>query len=160
MIRLRFEGMSDAHSQVVGPCEAFRVAGNFLREFPANTVIGNYTRHQWHVRGGHFGRYDAIDPCVVYFADAEGTRHRCARPFKVLHVADGTMYAAEKLFAKFIDETLLWHSFELRELLAESDHQQRVTGSSHRSPPKPDRRDRRRDSGRQRVAYGCACSEL
>jgi hypothetical protein len=65
------------------------------------------------VRGGHFSRYDNVDPCCVYFSDAEGTRSEGFGPFESMHVADGTMYTKEKLFAKFIDETLLWHSFEL-----------------------------------------------
>ena len=52
-------------------------------------------------------------PCRVYFADFEGTHSEVFGPFEQLHVADGTMYTQEKLFAKFIDETLLWHSFEL-----------------------------------------------
>jgi hypothetical protein len=113
MIRLQFQGMQEVHNIVVGPAQAFRVAGNFLRQLPDNAVIGEYSRHQWHVRGGHFSRYDSVDPCCVHFTDAEGTRSETFGPFESMHVADGTMYTKEKLFAKFIDETLLWHSFEL-----------------------------------------------
>ncbi len=113
MIRLKFEAMQEAHSVVVGPAEGFRVAGNFLRKLPKNVVIGEYSRHQWHVGGGHFARYDCIDPCRVIFADAEGAQSEAFGPFDKMHVADGTMYANDKLFAKFIDETVLWHSFEL-----------------------------------------------
>ena len=113
MVHLTFEALQAARSVTVGPAEGFRVAGNFLRELPSNTVLGEYSRHQWHVRGGHFSRYDCPDRCHVYFADAEGTRSEIFGPFASLHVADGTMYTQDKLFAKFIDETLLWHSFEL-----------------------------------------------
>jgi hypothetical protein len=113
VIHLIFEGMQEARSVKVGPAEGFRVAGNFLRELPSNTVVGQYSRHQWHVRNGHFSRYDCNEPCLVYFADAEGVRSETFGPFDRLHVADGTMYTREELFAKFIDETLLWHSFEL-----------------------------------------------
>jgi hypothetical protein len=113
MVRLKFEAMTDAHSVVVGPCEGFRVAGNFLRELPGNLVVAVYHRHQWHVQDGHFSRYDCLEPCQVCFADAEGTRTSLLGPFRALHTADGTMYADDALFAKFIDETLLWHSFEL-----------------------------------------------
>jgi hypothetical protein len=105
--------MQEARSAIVGPAEGFRVAGNFLRELPSNTVLGEYSRHQWHVLDGHFSRYDCHETCHVYFADAEGVHSRSFGPFDSLHVADGTMYARDKLFAKFIDETLLWHSFEL-----------------------------------------------
>jgi hypothetical protein len=113
MVRLKFEGMSSGQSIVVGPSEAFRVAGNYLRRLPANEVIAEYSRHQWHVQGGHYSRYDAVDRCYIYFADFEGVRTGPFGPFDTMHVADGTMYTADSLFAKFVDETLLWHSFEL-----------------------------------------------
>ena len=113
MIRLKFEAMQDARSVWVGPAEGFRVAGNFLRELPSHAVIGEYSRHQWHIGEGHFSRYDCNDRCYVHFTDAEGARSRVFGPFEGLRVADGTMYTKEKLFAKFIDETVLWHSFEL-----------------------------------------------
>jgi hypothetical protein len=113
MIKLRFEGLHEGQAITLGPAEGFRVAGNFLRELPSNEVLGHYSRHQWHVRDGHFSRYDCNEPCLVYFADREGTRSETFGPFRRLHVADGTMYTLEALFAKFIDETLLWHSFEL-----------------------------------------------
>jgi hypothetical protein len=113
MVRLKFEAFQEAHSVIVGPSTGFRIAGNFLRQLPDGDVVGQYARHQWHVGGGHFARYDCIDRCCVLFADAEGTRSAMFGPFEILHVADGTMYAADKLFAKFIDETVLWHSFEL-----------------------------------------------
>ena len=112
-IRLKFEAMQEARAVTVGPAPGFRVAGNFLRELPSNDVLGEYSRHQWHVRGGHFSRYDCIDACHVCFADAEGVLSEAFGPFAGLHVADGTMYTLDKLFAKFIDETVLWHSFEL-----------------------------------------------
>jgi hypothetical protein len=105
--------MQEAHSVIVGPAEGFRVAGNFMRRMPDSEVIGEYSRHQWHVRNGHFSRYDNLDPCCVHFADADGARSPVFGPFDQMHVADGTMYTHETLFAKFIDETLLWHSFEL-----------------------------------------------
>jgi hypothetical protein len=113
MVRLRFQALQDVHSITVGPAVGFRVAGNFLRQLPDNVVVGAYHSHQWHVQDGHFSRYDCIDPSRVYFTDIEGTPTQLFGPFAQLHVADGTMYTADKLFAKFIDETLNWHSFEL-----------------------------------------------
>jgi hypothetical protein len=113
MISLRFEALQEQHGLTVGPEEAFRVAGNFLRRFPTGEVLGQYARHQWHVGDGHFSRYDCTEPCRVWFADSEGTPSESFGPFDRLHVADGTMYTDEALFAKFVDESLLWHSFEL-----------------------------------------------
>jgi hypothetical protein len=113
MIALRFEALQTQHCITVGPADGFWVAGNFLRRLPDNEVVGEYSRHQWHVQDGHFSRYDCADPCVVYFTDREGTKSETFGPFAQLHVADGTMYAGDERFAKFIDETLLWHAFEL-----------------------------------------------
>ena len=113
MIRIKFQGLQDARSVTVGPAEGYRVAGNFLRELPSNAVVANYGRHQWHVNDDHFSRYDCLDRCRVQFSDVEGTLSEQFGPFKTLVTADGTMYADDKLFAKFIDETVLWHSFEL-----------------------------------------------
>jgi len=113
VITLHFEALQSHHSITVGPAEGFRVGGNFLRRLPGNEVLGEYSRHQWHVQGGHFSRYDCLESCLVYFADREGTRSAAFGPFESLYVLDGTMYAAGKLFSKFSDETLLWHSFEL-----------------------------------------------
>jgi hypothetical protein len=113
LIELHFQGLHAAQSVVVGPAEGFRLAGNFLRQLPEGIVVGDYSRHQWHVRDGHFSRYDVRRPCWITFADAEGALSSRFGPFESLFTADGTMYAADKLFAKFIDETVLWHSFEL-----------------------------------------------
>lgn len=113
MVKLRFNAMEPTKSIVLGPVEGFRVAGNFLRQLPDNTVVGEYSRHQWHVRDGHFARYDALSPCRIHFEDTYGARSEIFGPFADLHVADGTMYTADRLFAKFVDESLLWHCYDL-----------------------------------------------
>jgi len=113
VIRLHFDALQKQHGITVGPAEGFRVAGNFLRQLPGNEVIGHYARRQWHVQGGHFSRYDCNEPCCVYFMDPEGAESEKFGLFDRLFVADGTMYTGDQLFAKFIEETLLWHSFEL-----------------------------------------------
>jgi hypothetical protein len=112
MIRLKFETFQEAHATTLS-ADAFRVSGNFLRQMPGSEVAGEYRRHQWHVGGGHYSQYKCLDSCWIYFADIEGTASVVFGPFSALRVGDGTMYANEVLFAKFIDETLLWHSFRL-----------------------------------------------
>jgi hypothetical protein len=113
MIRLKFSGIQSAHDVTIGPEAGFRAAGNFLRTLPANAVVGEYMKHQWCVQDRFFSRYDCMEPCIIYFTDAEGTPTKCFGPFQSVHTADGTMYADDELFAKFIDESLLWHSFRL-----------------------------------------------
>jgi hypothetical protein len=113
MLRLKFAAIHPAHSLVLGPAERFHIAGNFIRQEPGNTVLAEYVRHQWRVRDQFFSRYDCTEPCCIYFTDAWGNQSEHFGPFQELLVADGTMYANDQLFAKFIDETLLWHSFRL-----------------------------------------------
>jgi len=113
MIRLKFSGFQDTHDVTVGPEPGFRAAGNFLRTVPGNLVLGEYRKHQWCVQERHFSRYDCLDPCLIYFTDVEGMPTQTFGPFEKVHVADGTMYTDDQLFAKFIDESLLWHSFRL-----------------------------------------------
>ena len=113
MVRLKFAGMHEAHSVVVGPAERFRIAGNFMHQEPGGQVTGQYVRHQWLLQDRYFSRYDSLDPCILYFANALGDESERFGPFQELFVADGTMYADGQLFAKFADETLLWHSFVL-----------------------------------------------
>jgi hypothetical protein len=113
VITLKFQTMQEAFAATVGPAPAFRVAGNFMRQLPEERVVAEYTRHQWRVKDRYFSRYDCMDPCLVHFSDVEGSTTERFGPFKELFVADGTLYADGKLFAKFSDETVLWHSFEL-----------------------------------------------
>jgi hypothetical protein len=113
MIQLLFGGVSKAQDVALGPAPAFRVAGNFIRVLPSNEVVAFYHNHQWQVKDGHYSRYDCHQPFVIHFEDAEGASTPVYGPFKTLFVADGTMYTDNELFAKFIDETLNWHSFKL-----------------------------------------------
>ncbi len=113
MIRLRFGGISQTYDVSLGPSRAFRVAGNFIRHWPGGEVAAMYRNHQWQVGKDHYSRYDCTDPCAVHFEDAAGIATSVFGPFRALLTADGTMYADDQLFAKFIDETVNWHSFEL-----------------------------------------------
>jgi hypothetical protein len=113
MVRLKFAGMHDAHSALVGPAEAFLVAGNFMYAQPGEKPVAQYIRHQWRVQDQYFSRYDALDPCTLHFTNAQDDASERFGPFRDLFAADGTMYAGGELFAKFAEETLLWHSFKL-----------------------------------------------
>lgn len=113
MISLKFQTMQEALAAKVGPAPAFRVAGNFMRQLPEERVVAEYVRHQWRLQDRYFSRYDCFEPCLIHFTDVEGAATQRFGPFHELFVADGTMYAGGKLFAKFTEETVLWHSFEL-----------------------------------------------
>lgn len=116
MLRLRFQSMQAAHSLEVGPAERFRICGNFVRELPSERAIAQYGHHQWKVNGGHFSRYDCLDPCIAFFSDQQGGQSRTLGPFAHLHVADRTAYADDRLFAKFAEEQELWRCFDLGSL--------------------------------------------
>jgi hypothetical protein len=113
MIQLLFGGVSKIHDVSLGPAQGFRVAGNFIRELPSGDVVASYHNHQWQVGSSHFSRYDCTQPTLIHLEAADGTRTAVFGPFNKLFVADGTLYADEDLFAKFIDETLNWHSYRL-----------------------------------------------
>jgi hypothetical protein len=113
MITLEFSGVLSPATAALGPAPAFRVAGNFIRTEPGGQVLAQYIQHEWHLQKRRFSRYDCRDGARVWFLDALDTSSPAFGPFTHIFVVDGTMYADEKLFAKFSDETTLWHSFEL-----------------------------------------------
>jgi hypothetical protein len=109
MIRLIFE--DESHSVVVGPAPWFRIAGNFIRQGPHGSIAGTFRLHHWEVGGHHFSRYDCKEPALIYFEDFQGTPSEEFGPFPFLFAQDGAMHAGSGLFAKFIEDTQLWHSF-------------------------------------------------
>jgi hypothetical protein len=113
MLTLEFRGIHSPGARPVGPFAGVRVAGNFIRAQPGMQVVAQYMRHQWHINGEHFSRYDCCGPVSIYFLDAMESESPRFGPFEHLFAADGTMYVDGELFAKFIEETLLWHSFRL-----------------------------------------------
>jgi hypothetical protein len=114
MLTLEFSDLLSRAGEVVGPAPAFRVSGNFIRTYPVAQVVAEYIRHEWHVRGERFSRYHCHAPLQISFMDALDTRAPTLGPFQHVSATDGTMYADGELFAKFIEETLLWHSFRLQ----------------------------------------------
>jgi hypothetical protein len=113
VIRLLFGGVSKIYDVAVGPAPAFKVAGNFIRMLPSGEVVASYHNNQWQIGTGHFSRYDCLEPAVIHFEAVDGLATASFGPFNKLLVADGTMYADDEIFAKFIDETLNWHSYRL-----------------------------------------------
>ena len=113
MIRLHFSGGSTGASEIIGPAPWFRISGNFVRMGPHGTISGTFHLHHWEVAGHHFPRYDSdiSQPVTVHFEDADGGPTPDFGPFEKLYAEDGVMHADGKLFAKFIEETVLWHCF-------------------------------------------------
>ena len=113
MIRLRFSGGDTGEQVTVGPAPWFRVSGNYVRMGPHGTICGTFNMHHWEVDGHHFPRYDSMseEPVVLHFEDAAGGPTGDFGPFTRLYAEDGVMHADGTLFAKFIEETVLWHCF-------------------------------------------------
>ena len=109
MIQLRFTGMAGSAS--LGPAPWFRIAGNFVRQGPSGLIVGTFREHHWELQSRHFVRYDCSDTVLIHFEDVAGGPTDDYGPFGEFHAADGVMYAANKLFAKFIEETQLWHCY-------------------------------------------------
>lgn len=79
-----------------------------MRQVNANSFNANRTAA---LRAASTRSAASIPDCLLSLRLPRREKARCG-PFDVMQVADGTLYAGDKLFAKFIDETVLWHSFE------------------------------------------------
>jgi hypothetical protein len=113
MIRLRFSGGESGREIIIGPAPWFRISGNYVRMGPHGTIAGTFSKHHWEVNGQHYPRYDSEPdvPVAVHFEDAAGGPTPDFGPYRKLYAEDGVMHADGKLFAKFIEETVLWHCF-------------------------------------------------
>lgn len=111
MIQLIFEDTAAGKSARLGPAPWFRIAGNFIRQGPHGSIAGTFRMHHWEVGGHHYGRYDCKTPVVLHFEDAQGGASEQFGPFSFLFAQDGVLHAERELFAKFIEETQMWHCF-------------------------------------------------
>ena len=112
MLHLQFQGSGPAQNATLGPSASFRVSGNFIRNAEDGQILARYHNHFWEIDGKFFTRYDCPEKVRIHFEDAEGGQTEFYGPFDSIWVADGSVYAAGKLFAKFVDQTLLWHDHE------------------------------------------------
>jgi hypothetical protein len=112
MLELQFIGINPIHRASIGPVASFRVAGNFIRNADTSEILARYLNHFWHVEAMFFTRYDCSGPVFMHFEDLEGGETPRYGPFDHLSVADGSVHHDDKLVAKFIDPTLLWHDIE------------------------------------------------
>jgi hypothetical protein len=111
MIKLLFE--DGTHKVELGPAPWFRVAGNFIRKGPHGSICGTFRMHHWEVGGHHFSRYDCKDQVLVHFEDMQGGHCEDFGPYSFLYAQDGVMHVEQDLFAKFIEETQMWHAFAM-----------------------------------------------
>jgi hypothetical protein len=109
MIKLLFEDGS--HRVELGPAPWFRIAGNFIRQGPHGSISGTFRMHHWEVGGHHYGRYDCKEPALIHFEDIHGGQTEDFGPYPYLYAQDGVMHVGKDLFAKFIEETQMWHAF-------------------------------------------------
>jgi hypothetical protein len=112
MITLEFKGSTPLRHSTLGPARRFRVAGNFIRDADTGNILARYHNHFWDVNGQHYTGYECKDAATLRFADAEGGSSDAYGPFPGLYVADGSVYGNDKLVAKFVDQTLLWHDHQ------------------------------------------------
>lgn len=112
MIELQFKGASPARESTIGPSQRFRVAGNFIRNADSGEILARYHNHFWDVKDNYYTGYKCNTPLQLRFEDAEGGKSDTYGPYPGIFVADGSVYANEKLVAKFVDQTLLWHDHQ------------------------------------------------
>jgi hypothetical protein len=112
MISLIFESESLGKSVKLAPAAWFRITGNFISRGPEGAVVATFSQHFWEMQGQqHLTRYVCHDRTVIHFEDALGNASETFGPFHDLAVADGVVYADGQLFARFAEETQLWHGF-------------------------------------------------
>ena len=112
MLHLQFKGSTPPRGATIGPAPRFRVAGNFIRDADSGNILARYHNHFWDVNGEHYTGYGPREPVMMRFEDNEGGSSDAYGPFADIYVADGSVYGAGKLVAKFIDQTLLWHDHQ------------------------------------------------
>ena len=112
MIHLLFKGHSAGNEVPLGPAASFRVAGNFIRDADTGEILARYLNHFWHVQEKCFTRYDCPEKVYMHFEDIEGGKTPTYGPFADLSVTDGSAHAKDKLVAKFMDTSLVWHDIQ------------------------------------------------
>jgi hypothetical protein len=111
MLYLQFKA-SRSQEATLGSAAGFRVAGNFIRDIDTGEIVARYHNHFWEVAGNHYTGYQCNERLTMHFEDVEGGSTDKYGPFPGLNVADGSAYAEDRLVAKFIDPTLLWHDHQ------------------------------------------------
>jgi hypothetical protein len=111
MLCLYFSGGPGGETETIGPAPWFRISGNYIRMGPHGTISGTFHMHHWEVNGHHYPRYDCKEPVLIHFEDVAGGPTPDFGPFSSLYAQDGLLHAGRALFAKFIEETVLWHCF-------------------------------------------------
>jgi hypothetical protein len=108
-ISLLLEGWNRLDSVALGPAPWFRISGNRIRQGPSGQIVAEFRNHQWQVGGRAYSRLNAKDSTCVRFEDASGVPTEAFGPFNDFSVIDGTIHLRNELFAKFVEETQLWH---------------------------------------------------
>jgi hypothetical protein len=113
MISLIFESEQLAKTTKLAPAPFFRITGNFISQGPDEAVVAQFRNHFWDMQGqNYFTQYACHDRMVVHFEDAFGKASELFGPFDKLTIADGVVYANGQLFARFSEETQLWHCYK------------------------------------------------
>jgi hypothetical protein len=112
MISLTFESEQLAKTTKLAPAPFFRITGNFISRGPDGAVVAQFSNHFWDMQGqNYFTHFACHDRTMIHFEDAIGNASRTFGPFDQIAVADGVVYANSKLFARFTEETQLWHCY-------------------------------------------------
>jgi hypothetical protein len=113
MISLIFESEQLAKTTKLAPAPFFRITGNFISQGPNGTVVAKFSNHFWDMQGQqHFTQYACHDRTSIHFEDALANTSESFGPFDEISVADGVVYANGQLFARFTEETQLWHCYK------------------------------------------------
>ena len=111
----------------LGPAPSYLISGDVLCVGPAWTVAAVYRNHAWEVRGRRFVRLDFIGQGLLLsnFGCVPDASVERFGPFDEVLLADGTLFADDRPFSKFVEETVAWYIYEtktrLMNILIEAD---------------------------------------
>jgi hypothetical protein len=118
MTCVRF-GLGSDNSMILGPAPAYVLSGDVLCVGPHWPIVAVYRNSTWEVRGHHFVRFNFTERGLM-LADfnraPDGSIGRFG-PFDEIVVADSVLFADDKHFAKFREDTFSWYVYEMKTCL-------------------------------------------
>jgi hypothetical protein len=111
MIHLHLEQGDTSECADIGPAPWFRVSGNFIRQGPHGEIIGTFRHHHWEVNSRQCVIIRCTEPVLIHFEDAAGGKSEDFGPIDSFQARDGVLLVQGKPFAKFVEETQLWHCY-------------------------------------------------
>ena len=111
MLFLHLTNILPGRPLVIGPAPWFKVSGNCIRKGPNEDIVAEYSKNSWYAHGQYFVSVTCRDRACVHFEDTEYGPTRPIGPFDLFSIAGGLVRTDDQVFAKLLEDSLLWHCF-------------------------------------------------